>query len=827
MAQAQGSAPSYTWSKMTQNLVLANTVTSHPSANQQGGWNGRTKWLYVETANGEKVIDPVMAFYRDPPPDAKCIWSTDHGRQAPAFFDKNALTLPQRDLAIWRDDKLSSVGHQYQMKYWEDLKFLIRPETFEDLYKYFDSATLWQNGAYNMWNLINMLATTAHHRWPQVLAEWRIRIDTWVNDYVHVRPGYQHNQDILREWNGLQDPLELANGFLDWNYEEVNEVLDLQQQDMLREALISQYRLITGVQYNPPQFYPNFPRTGRCSINPFENNKTFENGTQPVTATQPVVVTSASTNPAPAQLPSESSPSKLDTNVSTTTAGHNESVTPRKSSTSASLKSIPEEPNLVNNDTMTNDVADKSIDDSTAETEANDMLTEAPTTGSEVTTKAPNPVPQTIVEEIPIPEIVTKVATPPRGATIIIPDRKDSDGETDDILFNPKPQPSSGYLQAQSQERSLSVSSAPDQESKSVLSGADTTAGQRKRVASDAPEHKPSRKSTHIPGPGVPHANKNGKQGVGRGNGRKGVPTQGPMKHGPFGNGPKYRPEQQMQQQGPPSVKFSPHDAHLSQQMQPPSGPSNGIAQTSTQFIPSPSGTISEANRFVPGPPPPPGMGLAPMMGPPMMPFQDQVPIPPLHMGQPQFDPQIGQPINLPLHFMGPQHQAPPMYQDNGYVQQRTYHNNGNSDRFNYMQGPDNDGRRRSSVASNISRSKVRDDPIHGAVYALGQPRKGSSSSMGRRPSFANTAHNGNAGPKLACKNYRANDFTRTQFDQTFHECPCRRCEEASRSVYVKVRAYPRADFHYDVEGIIKRHFASKYGPIAVTSKSENCFLIV
>lgn len=816
MTQAQAPAPGYTWSNVTQNLVLANTVTSHPSANFQGGWNGRTKWVYVETADGERIIDPVVAFYRDPPPDAKCLWSTDHGRQAPVFFEKHALTLPPRNLILWRDDKLSSVAQQYQQKYWEDLKYLVRPEKFEDLYKYFDSATLWENGAYNLWNLVNMLLTTAHQRWPQVVAEWKHRIDNWVSDYVHVRPGWQHNQAVLREWNGMQDPLELANAFLDWNYEEVNEILDLQQQDMLREALISQYRVITGVQYSPPQFYPRYPRPACRMINSL-NDPTHATIPQPVVATKAIVVACTPAKPTSAQLLIPTLPSRSDPDVPSTTAGHNESVAPRQSSPSVPLNSIPEEPSLAITGTRTIDVSDKPSADSTANTEAEIALTVAPTTGSKATREIPSQVCQTPMKEAtPIPEIATKVVTPPSGTTTIIPDRSISDGGSG--ICKPQPQPTSDCHQSQGHKPSLSVSSAPNRDSESLASGTDASSGKRKRVAGDAPERKSLQKPTSMTGLGPFDADK----GLGVDDGRRGLPMHGQMKNKQVGNGAKHRPDQQMQQQGPPPVKLSPHGAHLPQQIQPPFAPTHSIAQIHTQFIPSPSSMISDAASFVPGPPP--AQSMAPMMRPPIMPFQDQVPMPAQHHGQPPFDPQFGQPIGMrqpPL--MGPQHRAPPMYQDNGYVRQPPYYNNGDSDHFNYMQVRGSQGRRRSSAASSLSRSKVRDDPIHGAVYAMGQSRKASrSSSGGRRPSFGPMAHQGNANPRLHCRNSWAKDFEYPLFDQVFNECPCVRCEEASRSVYIKIRGPVRDD----VVDMVKTHF-SKYNPIAVKVKTQNSLLVL
>lgn len=785
-------ARSQTWSSMTDNLIMTNSVTSHPSSRIQGGWTGRTKWTYVTLPDGDTVIDPIMGFYRNPPLGALCSWSTNHGRELPVFFDRDDLAMPPRDLTRWSDEKLATVAAVYSQKYWEDMRHLVRPETFEDLYKYFDSATLWLHGAYNMWNLLNMLVTEAHHRWPAVLADWKSCIDSFINDYIHVRPGYLYNRVVLRQWDGVKDMLLHARGFHDWPYDEINTTLDLQQQDMVREALICQHMNLSGRQYSPPQYYPWHPRP---AVSP-----PIEAAPQVVDVVNPVA--SVSTTADSVQLSTRSSVSEPGVATPTAPAVPDRSTVPRPSPPSAPLASIPEEPVIVKTDGLVANV--------TTETKTNDAAAKSGITAAESHT--------------PVPKIVTKGATPPRDDAVR--DRKDSNGSTDKLFFDPEPL--SGGLQVQG--RHLSISSAPEEGSEPMLNGADV--GAQKRIVSEAPPtvktkhvNKPSQqKPTGTPGPGINHANKSGRQGLARAQ-RKPTPTNGPMQYRSFENASMHRPAQQSHQHGLYMRPSAP------QQMMSTFVSPNGTALPPSLFVPNPPGIQPDPNGILPHVPPP--ASSMPPTGPPIVPFQDQIPIPPPHTGQTQFDCLNEPPVpSMSVHqsFMGPQHQGSAIYQPNGYIPQPEHHinggfnGNGDGNQPSHKQRPGNPDNRRNSVNSNASR-KVRDDPIHGAVYALGQPRKSSNASSGRRPSITSGPHRGSTGPVPPCKNYsRRNspDHNIYYSKLKFHECPCFRCEESTRSAFVKPRGEVDSS---DPEGNLVKHFA-EFRPVAVKPRKSG-YLVV
>lgn len=211
--------------------------------------------------------------------------------------------------------------------------------------------------------------------------------------------------------------------------------------------------------------------------------------------------------------------------------------------------------------------------------------------------------------------------------------------------------------------------------------------------------------------------------------------------------------------------------------MQPP--PPGFIPPTSTQCVPS------NTDGF-----PPPARGVQmdgamdPMLGLPAMDFQNQMPVRPPYMERPQLNHPQAPPMSTPPQYMGQQNVDVPVYQPNGYIphsQKQLAHDKGNKKRR------PND--RRDSVNSNGSRSKVRDDPIHGPVYAL-KSRKDSNTPTGPQSSNSNgclaidSAHPvSNSNPE--CKNGRHGErIKKTPYE--FVDCPCHQCVRSSRSLFVK-----------------------------------------
>lgn len=290
-------------------------------------------------------------------------------------------------------------------------------------------------------------------------------------------------------------------------------------------------------------------------------------------------------------------------------------------------------------------------------------------------------------------------------------------------------------------------------------------------------------------------------------------PPRGPIsRRNAVANVPTYHVSQHpMAQQGAPMGPPPPPHQH----MMPPYGPHNGMQQQQPPagFIPPtpPHGMPPHPNAFASqGPPPPPGACMPPM-GPPGVPFQNQFTMPQSRKDMPPFNNPQGHPMNAPAQYTAKQNVAVPMYQPNGYIlQSQNQPGASNSNRQNSRRGSMN------SIASR----KLRDDPLHGPVYAM-NPRKNSNASSGhnpRKPSNANPEQKMAQGPRVQCVN--AQSFHNgSAFEQLYDECSCPRCAEASRSVFVKHDTPSLGD--NGIRDILMRYFAA-WGPTCVKTVSYN-----
>jgi hypothetical protein len=211
----------------------------------------RTMWTYVKDCNGDMVIEPVLGFYFNPPPNAKSRWSTEKGTRAPQTITKG-LPLPRRDLLLWDDDKLEAEAARIREKYWDDMRTLVAPQRFEDLYEYFDSATLFMSGAINLWNLINLLSNDARHNWREVEKQVARECNNWVLDWLQAFPDAASNRQSLSKWDMRSDILTAVTSPFDW--ENDLKALDLVGQNILRECFLFHFERLTGKKLNVARF---------------------------------------------------------------------------------------------------------------------------------------------------------------------------------------------------------------------------------------------------------------------------------------------------------------------------------------------------------------------------------------------------------------------------------------------------------------------------------------------------------------------------------------------------------------------------------------------
>lgn len=227
-------------------------IASQLSATAADARPSRTEWYYVRDRNDMMLIDPVVGFYFNPPPNAKCRWSTENGARPPQPLTKG-IPLPPRNLVLWDDKRLETEAARIREKRWDEMKTLVAPQRFEDLYEYFDSATLYFSGVVNLWNLINLLAHDAHHNWREVEKQVATECNNWVLDWLEALPGSASNREFLVKWNQKSDILTAVTSQFDW--ENDLKALDLVGQNFLRECFLYHFERLTGKKPNVARFY--------------------------------------------------------------------------------------------------------------------------------------------------------------------------------------------------------------------------------------------------------------------------------------------------------------------------------------------------------------------------------------------------------------------------------------------------------------------------------------------------------------------------------------------------------------------------------------------
>lgn len=741
------------WSLLNGNLLVDNSAALMDGS---GGYHHNVRWTYVYTDSGV-VIDPHVGFYRNPPPDAKCRWSTNYGEREPHGFNKSMLTMPERDLWLWNDNKLKTVADQYKQKFWKDLKSLVRPNTFLDLYDYFDAGTLWYAGAYNLWNLMNMLVTEAHQRWPVVLDQWKIDIEAWVRGLLYEWDGFEYNQNALTKWDMRGDPLVDVrfNEMFNVNFDEMGPP----ETTILRDVLVNHFYLLTGeVPCVGRPSYPYYPRPfGNDALPPVKTPPSRSDSSLSSSSKAIVIVSSDMAKRSSSDVPKRST-TQTPSRQASLQHPSQQDQSPQQPSPPASLTSIPEEA----------------------------IQPSSPADKVEAAKEA--------VAETTLPKLEVVTEAKPVQDDLAIRDRKDSNGSLDAVFYNSSPGP---HLTVSG--RHLSTRSAPEEPSEPMLG---TTAAATAKK-SPAKTHQLKQQQTPSKSSSPSHSFKSKGKGKPPGPWRldhKSPPrnTSGPPYHQPIQGGTPPRKSNTSGPHQPSGAATPPRNAHTG----PPSYvPSPAVVPNHLPPHPAmmsgPPGVPlgphpPQLHGLAPalGPPPPPfgASGMGPAMG-PAMPFQNQLPVqqrppmgqPTFHQGMPPQPPVVFPNATPPFQHGTPRfpHAIPPFphQQQHGAPDFQARQHSTNSGGFPGGGGGQKSNRRDSSL-SNASR-KVRDDPVHGAVYSLRDsgPRKKSNGSSTRRPSLVSNL----------CRNHELEALPIHQlFPQTFRECPCSKCDEASRSIYVK-----------------------------------------
>jgi len=195
-------------------------------------WDADYKSFWVLDRDGTHMVDVPPEFYANMPPDAKCVFSTNGGTYGKKYAD---FCQPRR-VSLWLGLKVYEKSCAIRGNFTRFMKDVKVPTTWTDLYQYFDSYDLWNNGIYNCWNVINLIAEDNKLIEPLVREDKLTVVDEWIDQWMSA----EVNQGLLEGWDQTTDILLILHQG-DFGCGGVGQ-LDAEGLEMLREALAKRYQ---------------------------------------------------------------------------------------------------------------------------------------------------------------------------------------------------------------------------------------------------------------------------------------------------------------------------------------------------------------------------------------------------------------------------------------------------------------------------------------------------------------------------------------------------------------------------------------------------------
>lgn len=143
-----------------------------------------------------------MGFYTNPPKNARAIFSTGNGTRE---FRKMDHILPKRHIPLWSKDEIQMLCNSTRKIFWEFMKPMRMPVSWDCLWEYFDSYDLYHYGLTNLWNLINNLYAENVIIYSDVMSYAAVEIGHWIEQWS-CDPD---NRTKLVTWSPHQAPIFL------------------------------------------------------------------------------------------------------------------------------------------------------------------------------------------------------------------------------------------------------------------------------------------------------------------------------------------------------------------------------------------------------------------------------------------------------------------------------------------------------------------------------------------------------------------------------------------------------------------------------------------
>ncbi|KAF4978495.1 hypothetical protein FZEAL_5141 [Fusarium zealandicum] len=158
-----------------------------------------------------------IGFFTNPRTNARAIFSTLNGQRQ---FRRLDHLLPRRRIHLWTADEIQSVCNSLRKVFWDHMKTMQQPYSWDSLWTYFDAFDLYHYGAMNLWNVVKTLCDENAIIYTDLTKELAIHIGHWADGWL----ASEANQKKLLKWDGTHGPLLPLLSKADWK--EIGNVQD-------------------------------------------------------------------------------------------------------------------------------------------------------------------------------------------------------------------------------------------------------------------------------------------------------------------------------------------------------------------------------------------------------------------------------------------------------------------------------------------------------------------------------------------------------------------------------------------------------------------------
>ncbi|KAI0425881.1 hypothetical protein F5Y09DRAFT_86376 [Xylaria sp. FL1042] len=150
--------------------------------------------------------EPPVSFFTHPPQDCPAVFSTLYGRNNFRFVENPVYT---RQGGYWWAAEIQRVCDELRRNLPETCRHVEAPQTYWDLYKYFDAYDIYYRGAQNLWNVINTLVYENEYAQQIVDNEQRMQTEQHIPLFEHLTTKLLRKPEIqtkLWRWEEAKQP---------------------------------------------------------------------------------------------------------------------------------------------------------------------------------------------------------------------------------------------------------------------------------------------------------------------------------------------------------------------------------------------------------------------------------------------------------------------------------------------------------------------------------------------------------------------------------------------------------------------------------------------